>query len=123
MKDYSKPIKRLMRQYLAEAYERELRRELTKLEQSFAEWRSGQIGSGELSDRLHHYERGPSRALYKRYNYGDEDMTLAYVIAGDVLHREEIPAELLEALTGWLSYYQSLKEADNLRAPEDLSEE
>ncbi len=122
MKDYPKPIKRLMRQYLAEAYERELQRELTKLEQSFAEWRSGQISSGELSDRLHQYERGPSRALYKRYNYGEEDMTLAYVIVGGVLRREEIPDELLEALKGPLSFYQSLKDADDLRAPDDLSE-
>jgi hypothetical protein len=122
MKDYPKPIKRLMRQYLEEAYERELQRELTKLEQSFAEWRSGQISSGELSDRLHQYERGPSRALYKRYNYGGEDMTLAYVIVGGILHREEIPDELLEALTGPLSFYQALNEAGDLRALEDLSE-
>ena len=35
MPDYPKPIKRLLNQYLAEAYERELQRELTKLEQSF----------------------------------------------------------------------------------------
>jgi hypothetical protein len=123
MKDYTKPIKRLMRQYLTEAYERELQRELAKLEQNFAEWRSGQIGSGELSDRLHQYERGPSRDLYKRYNYREEDMTLAYVIVGGVLRREEIPDNLLEALTRQLSYYQSLKDADDLRAPDDLPEE
>lgn len=48
---YPKPIKRLLHPYLAEAYERELQRELTKLERSFSEWRSGQIGSGELSER------------------------------------------------------------------------
>ena len=122
MKDYTKPIKRLMRQYLTEAYERELQRGLAKLEQSFAEWRSGQIGSGEFSDRLHQYERGPSRVLYKRYNYGEEDMTLAYVIVGGVLRREEIPDNLLEALTRQF-HYQSLKDADDLRAPDDLPEE
>jgi hypothetical protein len=123
MPDYPKPIKRLLHQYLAEAYERELQRELIKLEQSFAEWRSGQIGSGELSERVHQYERGPSRVLYKRYNYGQKDLTLAYVIVGGVLRREEIPDELLEALKGPLSFYQSLKDANELREPEDLSEE
>jgi len=123
MPDYPKPIKRLLNQYLGEAYERELQRELTKLERSFSEWRAGQIGSGELSNRVHQYERGPSRALYKRYNSGQRDMTLAYVIVGGVFRREEIPDELLEALTGPLSFYQSLKDKNELREPEDLSEE
>src|SRR5262245_13876053 len=122
MADYPKPIKRLLNQYLGEAYERELQRELTKLERSFTEWQNGQIGSGELSDRVHQYERGPSRAVFQRYNSNQKDMTLAYVIVGGVLRREEIPAELLEALTRPLSFYQSLKDKDELREPEDLSE-
>ena len=37
MKPYSKRIKRLLREYSMEAHERELHRELTKLDQSFAE--------------------------------------------------------------------------------------
>jgi len=53
MRDYPKRIKRLLREYSAEAYERELHRELTKLDRSFAEWRNGDIGSGELSHRIH----------------------------------------------------------------------
>lgn len=53
MTDYPKPIKKLLRKYLAEAYEAELKRELTKLDRSFAEWRAGKIGSGELSYRVH----------------------------------------------------------------------
>jgi hypothetical protein len=122
MPDYPKPVKRLLNQYLGEAYERELQRELTKLERSFAAWRSGQIRSGELSNRIHQYERGPSRVLYTRYNSGQKDMTLAYVIVGGVLSREEVPAELLEALSRPLSFYQSLKERDELREPGDLSE-
>jgi hypothetical protein len=122
MRDYPKSIKRLLNQFLGAAYERELQRELTKLERSFAEWRSGQIGSGELSERVHQYERGPARALYQRYNSGEKDMTLAYVIIGGVLPREEIPVELLEALTKPLSFYQALKDRNELREPEDLSE-
>ena len=123
MRDYPKSIKRLLNQYLGEAYERELQRELTKLERSFTLWRGGQIGSGELSERVHQYERGPARALYQRYNSGEKDMTLAYMIIGGVLPREEIPAELLEALTRPLGFYQSLKDRNELREPEDLSEE
>jgi hypothetical protein len=55
---------------MTEAYERELHRELTKLDQSFAEWRNGTISSGELSHRIHQYETGPSRELFKHYNRG-----------------------------------------------------
>ena len=51
MQHYPKNIKRLLREYMGEAYELELHRELVKLDQSFAEWRDGKICSGELSRR------------------------------------------------------------------------
>ena len=56
MQQYPKNIKRLLREFMVEAYERELHRELLKLDQSFAEWRDDQISSGELSSRVHQYE-------------------------------------------------------------------
>jgi hypothetical protein len=58
MSDYPKPIKRLLREYLAEAHERELHRELTKLDRSFAEWRAGKIGSKPSSDDYRRYAVG-----------------------------------------------------------------
>ncbi len=51
MQNYPTRIKRLLRETMAEAYERELRRELAQLDQSFAEWRQGTISSGGLSDQ------------------------------------------------------------------------
>jgi hypothetical protein len=118
--DYPKSIKRLIRKYLEEAYERELHRELCKLDQSFTEWREGSIDNGELSYRIHLYETKPSRELWKRYNYGDEGTTLAYLIVAGVLDRNEIPPELLEALERPLSFYQSLKDQGELREPGDF---
>ena len=59
MLDYPKHIKRSLRQLMAEAHERELQRELAKLDRSFAEWREGRITSGELSYRVHQYDTGP----------------------------------------------------------------
>jgi len=50
MSEYSKKIKKLILEFTAEAHERELHRELTKLDSRFAEWRKGQLGSGALSD-------------------------------------------------------------------------
>ena len=121
MPDYPKKIKRLLNEYVTEAYERELQRELTKLDQSFSDWRSGKIGSGELSYRVHQYETGPSRALYQRYNRSPKDMTLAYMIVAGVLRRDEIPEELLQALERPLSFYQALKGRDELREADDFS--
>ena len=40
MKDYPKKIKELIREYMAEAYEHELHRELTRLEVSFSQWQN-----------------------------------------------------------------------------------
>jgi hypothetical protein len=115
MRDYSKRIKRLLREWMIEAYERELHRELTKLDQSFAEWRNGTISSGELSHRIHQYETGPSRELFKHYNRGPRDMTVAYAIVVGILDQDKVPAELFEAISGPISFYRSLQERGELR--------
>ena len=119
MKDYPKRIKKLLREYLIEAYERELHRELTVLEGSFEEWRQGKISSGELSYRIHQYEVGPSRELYKKYNEDSlAEMMVAYAIVASILRRDEIPPELLEALERPLSFYESLEAEGRLKKPE-----
>lgn len=118
MQKYPKHIRKLMGEYLGKAYESELHRELVKLDQSFAEWRAGKIDDWELSDRINRYEMGPSRELYKKYNYGQNDMNLAYAIATGILNRNEVPAELLEALGQPLGYYQLLKDRGDLQLPE-----
>jgi hypothetical protein len=120
MADYSKKVKRLLRELMTEAYERELHRELTKLDRSFSEWRSGSISSGELSHRLHQYETGPSRELYKRYTDTSADMAVAYAIMTGILKRDELPVELLAVLERPLSFYQALQERHELREPDDL---
>lgn len=117
MTDYSKSIKRLLRELAAEAYEKELSRELTQLDKSFAEWREGKINSGELSDRIHQYETGASRELFKKYNEGKNDFNVAYAIITGILDREDVAEELLEAIDNHLRFYESLKDAGELRFP------
>ena len=117
MQEYPKKIKKLIREFAAEAHERELHRDLAKLELRFAEWRNGQLGSGALSDEIHQYENGPSRELFKRYNGGLPDMMVAYAISAGILKREEISAELLEALTRPLEYFDGLKDRGELKIP------
>lgn len=117
MQQCPKNIKRLLREYTGEANERELHRELAKLDQSFAEWRDGRISNGELSYRVHQYEAGPSRELYKKYHYSPHDANVAYAIVTGILKRDEIPSELLEAISSLLAFFQSRKEAGELKRP------
>ncbi len=119
MREYPKKIKKLIREFAAEAHERELHRELAGLDRRFAEWRNGQLGSGALSDEIHKYENGPSRELFKRYNGELPDMMVAYAIAAGILKREEIPAELLEAIASPLEYFDRLKERGELKIPKE----
>lgn len=119
MKPYPKRIKKLLREYTTEAYERELYREITIFECSFEQWRNGEISSSELSYRIHRYEIGPSRELYKKYNEDTlVEMNVAYAITVGILNQEEIPLELLEALERALSFYEDLDARGELRKPD-----
>jgi hypothetical protein len=123
MQELSKRVKRLLREQAATAHERELHRELTKLDGTFAEWRSGAISSEELTFRIHQYETGPSRELWKRYNSGPAEISVAYAIVVGILDEDEVPAELLEAIGRQLDWFRSLQERDELRAPDDWGRE
>ena len=114
MAEYSKHIKRLLKELAAEAYEKELSRELAKLEKGFVEWRDGTINSSELSHRIYEWEVGPSRELYKKYNDGQNDFNVAYAIVTGMLNREAIPKELIEEIDKHIRFYQGLKDSGEL---------
>ena len=117
MMEYSKKIKRLLREWAAKSYERELEREFTKLEHSFSDWRNGKISTLELRNCIHQAETQFLKELDKKYNHGMNDFNVAYAIVTDLLDQKEIPTELLDALEKQLSFYQSLKNAGDLRLP------
>jgi hypothetical protein len=119
MQEPSKRVKRLLREQAAKAHERELHRELTKLDGRFAEWRSGTISSEELTYRIHKYDTGPARELWKRYNSGPAEISVAYAIVVGILDRDEVPAELLEAISRQIDWFQAEQERGELRAPDD----
>ena len=108
MRDFPKPMKKIIRHYLSIAYERELRRELTKLDKCFETWRKGNITSFDLSDNVLRYCRGPGRKLAKQNNDSPEDMQVAYAIATGILSEDEVPPELLKALSRQLSFYREM---------------
>jgi hypothetical protein len=114
---HSKAIKKLRREWLGEAYARELHRELTKLYASFEAWREGEIDSWDLSDRIHKFHNGASRELYKKYNDGDDDLNVAYAIVSGILDREEVPAALFEALKRPIDFFEAAKARGDLAEP------
>ena len=117
MTEYPKRIKRLLREYNTAAHEQELHRELTKLDQSFAEWRSGALSSAQLSHRVHQYETGLSRELFARYNSGQPELGVAYAIVTGILDESQVPPELLEAISGLLDLFRLMRERGELREP------
>jgi hypothetical protein len=44
-------------------------------------------------------------------------MTVAYAVVAGILKREELPAELLEAIEQRLEFFQSMKDCNELREP------
>ena len=107
MADTPKRIKRLLRKHAGEAHEEELRRALMPVAEAFKRWERGELGSGDLSNIIHHFHQGPARELFVRYNTPHLDMVVAYAITVGVLDRQTIPIELLDHLARALAFYES----------------
>jgi hypothetical protein len=107
MADTPKRIKRLLREQAGRAHEEELRRALVPVAEAFKRWEHGDLGSGELSDIIHHFHQGPARELFGRYNNPYMDLAVAYAITVGVLDRQTIPAELLDHLARALAFCES----------------
>ena len=106
MRDTSKRIKRLLREQAMLAHEEELRRALLPLAAAFEEWKKGDLGSGELSVKIHEFHQGPSRRLFNKYNDGPLDAVVAYAIVSGILDASQVPDELLEYLSTAIAFYK-----------------
>ena len=119
MQNLPKPIKRVLRQLMDVAYERELHRELEKLDQSFAAWREGTISSFELNELIHKHHDGPSRELWSRYrNVRAADMLVTSAVVEGLIKEEEVPLEVLATISWQLAFYRSWQEREAPHEPE-----
>ncbi len=66
--DYSKAIKRRIRELAGLAYERSLSAALADLDSEFARWRQGQCDAFELEECIHKFHDGVARDLWKKYS-------------------------------------------------------
>ncbi len=107
-----RPIKKSLRHYADLAYQAELNQELLKLSTHFDAWKNGQIDSFELSDAIHRFHNGPSVELYKKYNYGQLDLNVAYAIVTGLLNRDEVSPEVLDYLRNAIAFYESQSDSN-----------
>jgi hypothetical protein len=66
---------------------------------------------------VHEFDSGPAHELFRRYNDGDQAMSVAYAIATGILAESEVPPELFEALARPLAFFKDLKQSGELRYP------
>lgn len=99
-KELSKSQKRRMRELAAIAYDRELAKELTFVEDAFARWRRGEISVHDLNHKIHEYHSGPHRELYVHYSGSRTDLIVAGAIVRGVIAESEAGPEAIEALRG-----------------------
>jgi N-formylglutamate amidohydrolase len=102
--DLTKSQKRRIRELAGTAYDRELSRELTALEDQFGRWRRGEIDSHELSAHIHRYHQGPNRHLFLMYTGSHPDLVVASAIARGILTKEEATTEVVDLLRGSIAY-------------------
>ena len=109
--DVPKRIKRLLREYAGKAHEEDLRRALVPLAEAFKRWERGDLRSHEISDLIHVFHQGPARQIYLRYDRGSAPAVAGAIVAG-ILDRHEIPAELLNYLSGLITAFEDYARED-----------
>ncbi len=108
MQEYTKNVKRQIRELAGLLYERELNEEISKLDEHFEVWRKGELSPFDLAERIHHFHQHPARELYVRFTHpGFEDVLVAQGIASGRLKEEEVPPEVAEAFAGRVAFLRS----------------
>ena len=95
MQGVPKHIKRQVREWAGIAHDRDLRKALGELRDQFDLWEGGEIDSFELNERVHRFHEDTSREIWKRYATTHLEPAVASAVAAGVLHREELPSDLL----------------------------
>jgi hypothetical protein len=102
-----KRLKRLVREWAGIAHERDLREALENLRRHFVRWERGEISAFELNDVVHRFHQDTSREIWKRYATTHLEPAVASAVAAGVIHREELPPELLQHVAHWIEFYES----------------
>ena len=106
MQEVPKRIKRQVREWAGIAHDRDLSKALGELRAQFGLWERGEIDAFELNERVHRFHEDTSREIWKRYASTHLEPAVASAVATGVLHREELPSELLQHINGLIEFYK-----------------
>ena len=105
MQDTSKRLKRLVREWVAVANDRELSKALIDLRAHFEAWQRGEISAADLNDLIHQFHQGASREIWKKYATNHLEPAIGFAVATGILRQEELPPELLQHVAGLIEFY------------------
>lgn len=106
MQEVPKRIKRLVREWAGIAHDRDLRNALSELRAQFDRWDRGEIDSFELNELVHRFHQNTSREIWKRYATTHLAPAVASAVVAGVLHKEELPADLVQHIAGLIEFYE-----------------
>jgi hypothetical protein len=109
----SKALHRQLVEQVGRARESELRTALGDLAGYFDRWRTGEIDVEALDQAVHAYHNGVARAIWRRYDGTDLELTLARAIALGIITRESLPPEVLDHVAGLADFLASQRAADD----------
>ena len=107
-----------LRRLAGVAYDRELARELTRLEASFSEWHAGRLTAHDVSAAIHAFHDGVARDLWVLYNRSNPASTVPRAVVAGLLAEGEVPASLLAKLQNALEYYRQEAARSDADPPE-----
>jgi hypothetical protein len=111
MEHAPKRLKRLIRDWAGVAHDRELSKGLLELSSHFDRWKRGEIAASDLNDLIHRFHDGVSRDVWKTYATNRPEPAVAFAVASGILHREELPPELVQHLAGLIEFYETDRSA------------
>jgi hypothetical protein len=83
-----------------------MRKLLAPVADAFAEWRSGRKETWALLEAMDRINV-PRRRMAQRYETASvAPMMVAYAVVASVLRKDEVPAEVLDALAGPIAFYR-----------------
>lgn len=104
--ELSKRLRSVVRELAARRYEREMRKLLAPLHEACVQWR---FGKKDTWDLLHDMDAisFPRRRLGQRYESANSAlMMVAYAYAAGILHEDEVPREVVQALERPIAFYR-----------------
>jgi hypothetical protein len=110
MEQLSEHIRKLLREAMDKAYEKELSSELEKVQASFNRWRGGEISVFELSDEIHRFHQGPNRKLYVQYTEANPLLAVAAAVSAGILQLDELHPDLQLHIERSLQFFTRTEE-------------